>query len=75
MLHTITRHFILDYAISYALDNAIINLKYPELKKSNQVDIIIKWSGILKSFKSANFVIVSADVAKMFENQSNFKSK
>lgn len=78
MIKTFIKHHVADYALTYALDNAIINLMFPELKKISTDGIIEKWKSVmgftsLSNDDAMNYLLNTPPVdmiANLLENQT-----
>jgi len=74
MIKTFIKHHVADYALTYALNNAIINLMFPEIKKMSADDIIKhniieRWKPIV-GLTSIDDTDILGMVTRALENQS-----
>jgi hypothetical protein len=73
MIKTFIKHHVADYALTYALNNAIINLTCPEIKKMNindiaKYNIIEKWKHMI-NLASIDDVESLKNITRILENQ------
>ena len=73
MIKTFIKHHVADYALTYALNNAIINLMFPEIKKMSVNDIvkyniIEKWKHMI-NLASIDDVDSLKNITRILENQ------